>query len=170
MNEIIWGRYSLLVYTAIVSLFSLTLSIYIKGFLIVFVPSFLLFLISLKDFVQKKRSILSNFPILGRFRFFLESIRPELRQYYWESDDDEVPYSRNQRTMVYERSKNEGGVRSFGSLEIFYENDEQKKEAEEVLNEKNKEFNGKIKTNISKIKNYCKAEQYHQKYIEKNKR
>ena len=43
----------------------------------------------------------------------------------------------------------------------------QKKEAEEVLNEKNKEFNGKIQTNISQIKNYCKAEEYHQKYIEK---
>ena len=54
--------------------------------------------------------------------------------------------------------------------EIFYETDKQKKEAEEVLNEKNKEFNGKIQTNISKIKNYCKAEEYHQKYIEKNKR
>jgi len=54
--------------------------------------------------------------------------------------------------------------------EIFYETDEQKKEAEEVLNEKNKEFNGKIQTNISKVKNYCKAEEYHQKYIEKNKR
>ena len=53
--------------------------------------------------------------------------------------------------------------------EIFYETDKQKKEAEEVLNEKNKEFNGKIQTNISKIKNYCKAEEYHQKYIEKNK-
>ena len=54
--------------------------------------------------------------------------------------------------------------------EIFYETDEQKKEAEEVLNEKNKEFNGKIQTNISKVKNYCKAEEYHQRYIEKNKR
>ena len=54
--------------------------------------------------------------------------------------------------------------------EIFYENDEQKKEAEEVLNEKNKELHGKIQTNISKLKNYCKAEEYHQKYIEKNKR
>jgi methionine-S-sulfoxide reductase len=53
--------------------------------------------------------------------------------------------------------------------EIFYETDKQKKEAEEVLNEKNKEFNGKIQTNISKVKNYCKAEEYHQKYIEKNK-
>ncbi len=46
--------------------------------------------------------------------------------------------------------------------EIFYETDEQKKEAEEVLNEKNKEFNGKIQTNISKVKNYCKAEEFHQ--------
>ena len=54
--------------------------------------------------------------------------------------------------------------------EIFYETDEQKKEAEEVLNEKNKEFNGKIQTNISKVKNYCKAEEYHQRYIEKNRR
>ena len=54
--------------------------------------------------------------------------------------------------------------------EIFYETDEQKKEAEKILNEKNKEFNGKIQTNISKVKNYCRAEEYHQKYIEKNKR
>ena len=52
--------------------------------------------------------------------------------------------------------------------EIFYETDEQKKEAEKILNEKNKEFNGKIQTNISKVKNYCRAEEYHQKYIEKN--
>ena len=54
--------------------------------------------------------------------------------------------------------------------EIFYETEEQKREAKEVLNEKNKEFNGKIQTNISKLKNYCKAENYHQRYIEKNKR
>ncbi len=52
--------------------------------------------------------------------------------------------------------------------EIFYENDKQKKEAQEVILEKNKDFNGKIQTAISKIKNYCKAEDYHQKYIEKN--
>ena len=53
--------------------------------------------------------------------------------------------------------------------EIFYETDEQKKEAEKILNEKNKELNGKIQTNISKVKNYCRAEEYHQKYIEKSK-
>ena len=53
--------------------------------------------------------------------------------------------------------------------EIFYENDAQKKEAKEVLSQLNKEFNGKIETNISKINNYCKAEDYHQKYIAKNR-
>jgi len=54
--------------------------------------------------------------------------------------------------------------------EIFYENENQKKEAEEVFNKSKKIFEKKIQTNISKIKNYCKAEEYHQKYMEKNKR
>ena len=53
--------------------------------------------------------------------------------------------------------------------EIFYENEIQKQDASEVLAEFNKKLNGKIQTNISAIKNYCKAEEYHQKYIEKNR-
>ena len=53
--------------------------------------------------------------------------------------------------------------------EIFYEDDIQKAEAKEILEIFNKEFNGKIQTNISRLKNYCKAEEYHQKYIEKNR-
>ena len=53
--------------------------------------------------------------------------------------------------------------------EIFYEDDLQKKDAHQILDETNKLFNGKVQTNISKIYNYCKAEDYHQKYIEKNK-
>ena len=53
--------------------------------------------------------------------------------------------------------------------EIFYETEEQKTEALEILDKHNKKFNGKVQTNISKIKNYCKAEEYHQKNIEKNK-
>jgi peptide-methionine (S)-S-oxide reductase len=53
--------------------------------------------------------------------------------------------------------------------EIFCETDEQGQVASEILNEFNKKLDGKIKTNISKIKNYCKAEEYHQKYIEKNR-
>ena len=53
--------------------------------------------------------------------------------------------------------------------EIFYETDEQKQDASDVLSEFNKKLDGKIQTNISKIKNYCKAEEYHQKYIEKKR-
>ena len=51
--------------------------------------------------------------------------------------------------------------------EIFYETDEQKHEAEAVITDRNPTFDNKIQTNISKIKNYCKAEDYHQRYIEK---
>jgi len=53
--------------------------------------------------------------------------------------------------------------------EIFYEDDIQKAEAKEILETFNKELNGKIQTNISQLKNYCKAEEYHQKYLEKNR-
>ena len=53
--------------------------------------------------------------------------------------------------------------------EIFYENEQQKKIAEKVKEKFNKTFNNKIETNISPVKNYCKAEEYHQKYIEKNR-
>tara|TARA_B100000989_G_C19491312_1_gene449942 strand:+ start:143 stop:583 length:441 start_codon:yes stop_codon:yes gene_type:complete len=51
--------------------------------------------------------------------------------------------------------------------EIFYISENQKKIAFDVLNKINKKFNGKIVTNISENKNYCKAEEYHQKYLER---
>ncbi|HIC11319.1 MAG TPA: peptide-methionine (S)-S-oxide reductase [Pelagibacteraceae bacterium] len=51
--------------------------------------------------------------------------------------------------------------------EIFYKNDEEKNIAEKVLNEVNQKLNGKVVTKISKEKNYCKAEEYHQKYFQK---
>ena len=51
--------------------------------------------------------------------------------------------------------------------EIFYLNDNQKKIAEKVLNDTNERFSGKVVTKISLLKNYCPAEEYHQKYLEK---
>ena len=64
--------------------------------------AFCFFVTGLFDYFQKKRAVLGNFPLLGRFIFIFESIRPELRQYFWEADNDELPYSRNQRAMVYQ--------------------------------------------------------------------
>ena len=52
--------------------------------------------------------------------------------------------------------------------EIFYLNDQQKQIAEKITNEENINFSGKIVTKISLVKNYCPAEEYHQKYLEKN--
>ena len=51
--------------------------------------------------------------------------------------------------------------------EIFYLNDKQKIMAEKILNEENKKLSGKVITKISEVKNYCPAEEYHQKYLEK---
>ena len=51
--------------------------------------------------------------------------------------------------------------------EIFYTDENQKEIAQKVLNRTNAKYNGKIVTNISKNKNYCKAEEYHQKYLER---
>ena len=51
--------------------------------------------------------------------------------------------------------------------EIFYINEEQKKIAEKIIEENDKELSGKVVTKLSKLKNYCKAEDYHQKYLEK---
>ena len=63
-----------------------------------------------------------------------------------------------------------GRIMHYGFLDgqnIFYENEQQKNTAEKFKNIFNKKLNEKIETNISKIKNYCKAEEYHQKYIMK---
>ena len=79
--------------------------------------------LGLHDFFQKHSPVRANFPVLGRLRYLFESIRPELRQYFWEEDDAELPYSRNQRAMVYQRAKSEFATRPFGSIEAMYDED-----------------------------------------------
>ena len=55
---------------------------------------------------QEAQAIRRNFPVLGNVRYFLESIRPEIRQYLIESDTEAVPFSRQHRSLVYQRAKN----------------------------------------------------------------
>ncbi|MDP7574893.1 MAG: FMN-binding glutamate synthase family protein, partial [Phycisphaerales bacterium] len=71
--------------------------------------------VGLWDLVQKQHSILRNYPLLGHLRFFFESIRPEMVQYFVETDEAGRPYNRTQRTAVYERAKNEEDVKPFGT-------------------------------------------------------
>lgn len=67
------------------------------------------------DLVQRKHSILRNFPVIGHFRYWLEMVGPELRQYIVTSDNEERPFSRSQRRWVYASSKRENNYFGFGT-------------------------------------------------------
>lgn len=82
--------------------------------IIALIPS-AVFALGIHDKIQKKHSVLRNYPIMGHFRYLIEYIRPELRQYIVESDTEETPFSREQRSVVYQRAKNETDVRAFGT-------------------------------------------------------
>ena len=72
------------------------------------------------DLLQKKTTLRRNYPIIAHFRYALESIGPEIRQYFVERDTEEVPYSREQRTLVYQRAKSVSDVVPFGSeLDVY---------------------------------------------------
>ena len=68
------------------------------------------------DLVQTRHAILRNYPISAHLRFILEEIRPEIRQYFFESETDGLPFSRSQRAVVYQRAKMALDKRPFGTL------------------------------------------------------
>ena len=104
-----WG---LCIFAALLSLFSLiALGV---GWLaaLVFIS---LSVLGARDIRQKRHAILRNYPVIGHFRFLLEYIRPEMRQYFLESDNEASPFSRSQRSLVYARAKGESDKRPFGT-------------------------------------------------------
>ncbi len=76
-----------------------------------------LFLVGLgwRDTRQQRHSVLRNYPVIGHLRFLLEFIRPEIRQYFIESDNEAHPFSRQQRSLVYQRAKGDSDKRPFGT-------------------------------------------------------
>lgn len=80
--------------------------------LVVFAP---LMILGTIDILQKKQTIRRNFPLIGHMRYLLESIRPEINQYFVESNSDGVPFSREQRSIVYQRGKKELDTLPFGT-------------------------------------------------------
>ena len=67
------------------------------------------------DLRQTRHAILRNYPVIGHLRFLLEYIRPEMRQYFIESDSEAAPFSRAQRSLVYQRAKGDPDNRPFGT-------------------------------------------------------
>ncbi len=72
-------------------------------------------LLGVWDLRQTKSSVLRNYPVIGHLRFMLEKIRPEMRQYFLESDNEATPFSRSQRSLAYARAKGETDKRPFGT-------------------------------------------------------
>ena len=75
----------------------------------------MLSIVGLYDLRQTHHAILRNYPIIGHLRFMLEMIRPEIRQYFLESETEASPFSRAQRTLVYTRAKGQSDKRPFGT-------------------------------------------------------
>lgn len=79
--------------------------------------------LGIMDIVQTRRAIRRNFPLLGRLRYLFESIRPEIQQYFVESDTDGRPFNRLHRSVIYQRSKRERDTTAFGTqLDVYANN------------------------------------------------
>src|SRR5688500_9819610 len=71
--------------------------------------------VAVYDVTQRRRAIIHNFPIIGHLRYWVESIGPELRQYIVAGNDEERPFTRDQRRWVYASSKLENNHFGFGT-------------------------------------------------------
>ena len=76
--------------------------------------------LGVRDLVQPGHSILRNYPISAHLRFLLEAIRPEIRQYFFESEKDGLPFPRDRRAIVYQRAKLALDKRPFGTQFDIY--------------------------------------------------
>jgi hypothetical protein len=73
-----------------------------------------------RDLVQTRHSVLRSYPISAHLRFLLETMRPEMRQYFFESKKDRAPFSRDKRAVVYQRAKMALDKRPFGTQHDVY--------------------------------------------------
>ncbi len=80
-------------------------------------------LVGVWDLLQSKQAVRRNYPVIAHLRYMLESIGPEIRQYFIEADNDERPFSRQQRSLVYQRAKNTLDKRPFGTqIDVYGDN------------------------------------------------
>ncbi|MFT0213728.1 FMN-binding glutamate synthase family protein [Pseudomonas sp. F1_0610] len=77
-------------------------------------------IVGIVDLLQTRKALRANYPVIVHFRYLFEAIRPQLRQYLFESDEDKVPFSRNQRELVYQRAQKLPETRAFGTQRNVY--------------------------------------------------
>lgn len=114
-------RYAVFGGTAALTIVSLFGLIWSAWFIIPFLIFGFLSAIGVYDVTQTNHAILRNYPVIGHMRFIFEGIRPEIRQYLIESDQDEEPFSRDERSIVYQRAKGVEEKRPFGTRQRVYD-------------------------------------------------
>lgn len=110
------ARYFVFCTLLVLSLVFLVLTVFVsRHFFWLFLPAVVLSGIGIRDLIQTKHAVLRNYPVIGHFRYLFESIRPEMRQYFFESNQDGRPFSREKRSLVYDRAKDIEGNVPFGT-------------------------------------------------------
>jgi glutamate synthase domain-containing protein 2 len=118
--ELLPPRYYALVGAALVFLIACAGAVIDHRWLLLAGAAGALCVLGIYDLIQTKHAICRNYPILAHIRFFFEEIRPEIRQYLLEADNEAVPFSRAQRSLVYQRAKNVEDKKPFGTGMDFY--------------------------------------------------
>ncbi len=110
------ARINFVVISIAVTILILILSVFWRSALLAFIVVLPLIAVGIRDMTQKTKTLRRLYPLVCHFRYFLESFRPEIQQYFIESDTDGMPISREYRTLVYQRSKGARDTRAFGSV------------------------------------------------------
>src|SRR3982074_1389715 len=117
-------RYIVLTICAVVTALLLGIGIFDRKVLdLVLIPIVIfgaLTMLGILDLLQENHAVLRNYPISAHIRFLLEEIRPEMRQYFFESEKDGMPFSRDTRAVIYQRAKMVLDKRPFGTQEDVY--------------------------------------------------
>ena len=115
-------RFAALVATLVGSVVFAVLIPYNVVFIALFALCAILSAIGIWDLLQSKHSVRRNYPILANIRFMLEKVRPEIRQYFLESETDGTPFNRSKRAVAYQRAKGALDKRPFGTQQDIYGN------------------------------------------------
>jgi glutamate synthase domain-containing protein 2 len=121
MQNVRLGRYT--AWIACFALFALGLAMRpttFWGWVFTAIPG-LLALLGLRDIWQVQHSVQRNYPVIGHVRWLVEMVRPEIRQYLLEDEDEATPFSRSQRSLVYRRAKAISSDHPFGTLMNVYD-------------------------------------------------
>ncbi len=120
MKNLQLSRYSFFIFCILFTVITAPFTMTHHWLWIFTIATAILSLIGIYDLTQTKHSVCRNYPILGHLRFLIEYIRPEIRQYLIESDTEALPFSRQERSLVYRRAKNIDANKAFGTVEDIY--------------------------------------------------